>query len=1397
MKKKQKGFMSSLLIFAMLASVMFPAADSRADSHQNKKGLYEGDGFQVQFDVTESWDDQYNVSVTIKNVSEVTIDDWFLKFPFSQKITNTWNGEFKKEVDGYTYIKNSGHNQDISSGESVTFGMTVEGDFAGYPDQYELLGKRAVVNEKEYSVSYEVAEDWGSGFIGKIVIKNRSNHVIEDWGLDFQFDNQVQNIWNALIASRDGKHYKIRNAGYNQNIGVGETVEFGFQVANGDSRNLVCEMCVTNISFEEDISDTRGSESGEDNKGETGKEDPEKGNSTEDPEKGNSGTEDPEGDPAGEILSVSEKGLSLTESGYVLNGDFTAFTGSLKCVEQVKELTAKIYDKKDILIYQEDITPKSAWSMEKVALTYGVNRLVFAALTRDGYEESKEITVQMDSSVYMENLQVDCDDTDGDGLFNYLEDVFETDKTEKDTDGDGLTDYEELYLFGYNPLEGDTDGDGISDYDEDEDEDGISNGEELSQGTLPLDDDSDNDGLTDGEEAKFGTSPLNPNTHGKEITDYEEYQLEQQHAAYDAETGQYTKTFTYGQEEKDYQEPVVPFLTFTGDAQGVLSFQMERVSDSASLNPSMTGYLGAAFDFRTDGKMKKAELTFRYDEALLGKEVVSQESFCPTIYYYNEKSGLLEEVEGQVRKENQVTATLSHFSTYILANKADLEALWERSQTVDNTVTKGQKPIKETVFVIDYSEPMEQYDRNAVHRKEIIMNYIDTQWEEGEKLLLAIMGLRGNDSAFYFLTQENYTKEDVHKEALKTFNRVELYRHENSYEQLGFDFCFFAATLGIYLKFMDDNYKKNYNDKDNIQLSRNVYWMTDGSFNVLPGFEGHYYDVDGMVDYLCEYSQERNYTSQMIGFGYKQIELLQSMAERMGGNYYQYAPGFDINRCYRETQPGQSGDDTDKNNDGLNDELEKKICDGEITTISGTTIFSPDSYDTLMESDDYDGDGLKNGEEIEIYQYRKATYFRLKSLPYLYDSDCDGYSDCEEVKEMNTPPCQANFVIKHSDVSYLNNTDQFESVKAFNKYMDSKGIGNVAAKTLDVIFCGGEINLNKAMSKELAECLAEDAKENEQTALAAGVADMTNTYVSGLVALLPEMNKLDYDFRKDAYIDSINNLQKAIQILKQDGDSRELLRTLQTNLQSHRNTWKNDIVRLSEKADKIEKYGTVASFAVGLVSSTADEINEWMEYYAHISQLSGYQDVLQKLSCCKAENVEVAAKKILKELDGKYGNALKQATFSILVDLATMFAKNTFLSSLREVSPYIALLDITAGIILGDSMSVGLQNSLSVNIALELSVLSNSKVTTNTIQKDCTGNIQVVYDNTSNYIMARKLWLSTIHTIKHCEENYKSYILSDTSSELNRKILYFTQNSTMNVNNNIIELLRMQYQYAM
>ena len=79
-------------------------------------------------------------------------------------------------------------------------------------------------------------------------------------------------------------------------------------------------------------------------------------------------------------------------------------------------------------------------------------------------------------------------DTDGDGIGNNVD---------TDDDNDGLTDEEEL-LLGTSPLDTDTDGDGLSDFNE------------VGIGTNPLSRDSDGDGYSDSEEVADGKDPLNP-----------------------------------------------------------------------------------------------------------------------------------------------------------------------------------------------------------------------------------------------------------------------------------------------------------------------------------------------------------------------------------------------------------------------------------------------------------------------------------------------------------------------------------------------------------------------------------------------------------------------------------------------------------------------------------------------------------------------------------------------------------------------------------------------------------------------------------------------------------------------------------------------------------------------
>jgi hypothetical protein len=102
----------------------------------------------------------------------------------------------------------------------------------------------------------------------------------------------------------------------------------------------------------------------------------------------------------------------------------------------------------------------------------------------------------------------DPEDSDGDGISDDEEIQNGTDPNNADTDGDGLNDAEEI-LTNTDPTTADTDGDGLSD------------GEEIiGTGTDPNSSDTDDDGLTDGEEVNdHGTDPNSGDTDGDGLGD--------------------------------------------------------------------------------------------------------------------------------------------------------------------------------------------------------------------------------------------------------------------------------------------------------------------------------------------------------------------------------------------------------------------------------------------------------------------------------------------------------------------------------------------------------------------------------------------------------------------------------------------------------------------------------------------------------------------------------------------------------------------------------------------------------------------------------------------------------------------------------------------------------------
>lgn len=87
------------------------------------------------------------------------------------------------------------------------------------------------------TVQYVTTQDYGTGFTGEIKITNGGTQPINGWTLEFDFNRNLNSIWEAQIVSRVGNHYAIRNVSYNGTIAAGGSVTFGFNGTPGNVNN--------------------------------------------------------------------------------------------------------------------------------------------------------------------------------------------------------------------------------------------------------------------------------------------------------------------------------------------------------------------------------------------------------------------------------------------------------------------------------------------------------------------------------------------------------------------------------------------------------------------------------------------------------------------------------------------------------------------------------------------------------------------------------------------------------------------------------------------------------------------------------------------------------------------------------------------------------------------------------------------------------------------------------------------------------------------------------------------------------------------------------------------------------------------------------------------------------
>ena len=110
-----------LLCLTMLLGTFMPVPVTASPNNSNQI-VFEHDGYIISYDVTNSWGNNQNISVTIQNTGNVSIENWMLAFDdFGGDITSIWSAELATS-QGNKYIRNMGWNSDILPGSSVSFG---------------------------------------------------------------------------------------------------------------------------------------------------------------------------------------------------------------------------------------------------------------------------------------------------------------------------------------------------------------------------------------------------------------------------------------------------------------------------------------------------------------------------------------------------------------------------------------------------------------------------------------------------------------------------------------------------------------------------------------------------------------------------------------------------------------------------------------------------------------------------------------------------------------------------------------------------------------------------------------------------------------------------------------------------------------------------------------------------------------------------------------------------------------------------------------------------------------------------------------------------------------------------------------------------------------------------
>lgn len=984
--------------------------------------------------------------------------------------------------------------------------------------------QETVFTGEGYEIIYTISSKWEGAFNADVTIRNTGDRTIENWTLGFSQPYEITNIWNGIVQAYENGAYAIQNAGSNQDIPAGSSVNFGFTakcdgelvlpaafdiqgseqiVPAGDYETSFKvtsdwasafngEIAIKNLS-QTTIEDWKLSFDYEGNlerfwtaeiTGHTGNHyvihnagynaNIQPGETLTLGFSGNPGNVVNE--PAGyeltqiaarqEVPEPEEVSVQLDTYGLELqnsaDGDYYFLRTKLDKLSGTLGGTSRI----KTFTYQtsdknKTVLQQGAIPVNEVWSVEGIGLGV-------GYNLLK-LSAQLSdgSEVAKEYIIVNFDENNLDNLGI---------DREQDSDGDGISDYYEEH-YGLSVTSKDTDGDGLSDRDEiivlklnpleqDSDQDGILDGDE----------DSDNDGLTNLEELSYQTSLISADTDGDGLSDGEEVQKYQTDPL---------KTDTDGDGLSDAWEvkigsnPLVMEAKFSrtvvveaADAKVVPCVTVEGVSaeqvGSLSVDPVQDGILNDATIPGYIDQGYNFSINGAFEKATISFELddslLNTANFVPRIYYFNEAAQLFEELPNQKVTGNVVSVETAHFSKYILLNKTVYDTVWQYKFLYDEG--EEQYSGMDIVFVIDSSGSMSGNDGSNV-RTSVTRQFINllTGSDRG-----AIVDFDDTAKVLSAFTSD--------KTALNTAaGKID----SNGGTSLTSGI---ASALNLFTA------------SGRTDVLKYIIMLTDG--------DGTYNTS------LTKQAADNQIVIYTVGLGSSvSTSILTNMAQGTGGSYY-HASNADHLYGIFDTIAETSDLYKDTDMDGISDYHEKEMQAGRLRLGTGGAVVRVNYLDA-----DSDDDGLKDGEEVRILKVGDKVYAYMYSNPNLTDTDGDGLNDAVDPRRLTPDVNEALILQSDHREGVLKDAPRGDYTVSddltFNDYTYSElfklgPVFSVAKITPEAMIWGemaflfsvGQTGASDDMSSVLSDLISTfryDNRSNEGTSVSDGDTFNTDQYI--------------------------------------------------------------------------------------------------------------------------------------------------------------------------------------------------------------------------------------------------------------------------------------------------------------